>query len=297
MVLKMRFILLTLLLYILKGISIDVYAQLNPIGALYFQNQYLGNPAMAGRKGFDVYMGYRKELSGIPGGPSSQILTGEYAFTRNAGIGLNVSNETSGLFKSLRSVASYAYHMPLNENNTKLSFGFSLGFLNERLSIEDLNGDPNDIIVANYNQSETHLDGDFGLAYTSNKLSVQAALPNIKGIFQRDLVNQRINHPTFFSAVSYKIDSENSYGISLEPKVVYRGIKGLNNILDIGANVSYVNKVNLFGMYHSIRSASFGLGMNYQSFNIVSIYSTSTSSLAGYSSGNFEISLKASLFK
>jgi type IX secretion system PorP/SprF family membrane protein len=147
MVFKMRFILLTLLLYILKGISIDVYAQLNPIGALYFQNQYLGNPAMAGRKGFDVYMGYRKELSSIPGGPSSQILTGEYAFTRNAGIGLNVSNETSGLFKSLRSVASYAYHMPLNENNTKLSFGFSLGFLNERLSLEDLNGDPNDIIV------------------------------------------------------------------------------------------------------------------------------------------------------
>ena len=293
----MRFILLTLLIYILQGIAIDVHAQLNPIGALYFQNQYLGNPAMAGRKGFDVNMGYRKQWSNIPGGPSSQILTGEYAFTRNAGIGLNVSNETSGLFKSLRSVASYAYHMPLNENNTKLSFGLSLGFLNERLSREDMNGDPNDIIVANYNQSEAHVDGDFGLAYTSNKLSVQAALPNIKVFFQRDLVNQSINHPTFFSAVSYKIDSENPYGISLEPKVVYRGIKGLNNILDIGASVSYVNKVNLFGMYHSIGSATFGLGMNYQSFSIIGIYSTNTSSLAGYSSGNFEIGLKASVFK
>ncbi len=298
MILRMRFIFQAFLLCILQGIAIHVHAQLNPIGALYFQNQYLGNPAMAGRKGFDVNMGYRKQWSNIPGGPSSQIITGEYAFARNAGIGLNVSNETSGLFKSLRSVASYAYHMPLNENNTKLSFGLSLGFLNERLSREDMNGDPNDIIVANYNQTETYIDGDFGLAYTSNKLSVQAALPNIKGIFQRDLVNQSINYPTFFSAVSYKIDSENPGGISLEPKVVYRGIKGLNNILDIGANVSYANnKVNLFGMYHSIGSATFGLGMNYQSFGIIGIYSTNTTSLAAYSSGTFEIGLKASVFK
>lgn len=297
MILRMRFILPALLLCFLQGITLNVHAQLNPMGALYFQNQYLGNPAMAGRKGFDVNMGYRKQWSNIPGGPSSQVLTGEYAFIRNAGIGLNVSNETSGLFKSLRSVVSYAYHMPLNENNTKLSFGLSLGFLNERLSREDMNGDPNDIIVANYNQTEAYVDGDFGLAYTSNKLSVQAALPNIKGVFQRDLINQSINHPTFFSAISYKIDSEKPDGISLEPKVIYRGIKGLNNILDIGANVSYVNKVNLFGMYHSIGSATFGLGMNYQSFNIIGIYSTSTSSLAGYSSGNFEIGLKASLSK
>lgn len=220
----MRFILAAFLLCMLQGIAIDVHAQLNPMGALYFQNQYLGNPAMAGRKGLDVNMGYRTQWSNIPGGPTSEMLTGDYAFARNAGIGLNVSNETSGLFKSLRSVASYAYHLPLNENNAKLSFGLSLGFLNDRLSQEDVNGDPNDMIVANYNQRETYIDGDFGMAFTNKKLTVQAALPNMKGLFKRDLVNQSINHPTFFSAVSYKIDGGNPDGFGLEPKVVYRGI-------------------------------------------------------------------------
>ena len=297
MIIRMRFIGVAFMIGMLQGIAIDVQAQLNPMGALYFQNQYLGNPAMAGRKGLDVNMGYRTQWSSIPGGPSSQMLTGDYAFARNAGIGLNVSNETSGLFKSLRSVATYAYHLPLSENNTKLSFGLSLGFLNERLSQEDLNGDPNDMIVANYNQRETYVDGDFGMAFTSNKLSVQAALPNMKGVFKRDLVNRSINHPTFFSAVSYKIDGGNPDGIGLEPKVVYRGIKGLNNILDIGANVSYANnKVNLFGMYHSVGSATFGLGMNYQQFSIMGIYSTTNTSLAGYTNGSFEIGLKAAVF-
>src|SRR5690606_11288517 len=146
-----------------------------------------------------------------------------------------------GLFKHTRTVASYAYHLPLSSNTTKLSVGLSLGFMNERISNEDINGAPDDISIANYNQRDTYMDGDFGMAYISDKLSIQAALPNMKDIFKKDLISGSVDRSTFFSAISYKIRASGSNGIDIEPKIAYRGIKGFDNILDVGANLTYAN--------------------------------------------------------
>ena len=273
-------------------------AQLNPMGALYFQNQYLGNPALAGTGGLNLNMGFRKQWNTIPGSPFTQSLTADYGVTDKAGVGLSFNNEKSGLFNRARTVGTYAYHLPLNANNDRLSFGLSLGFMNERINSDDLNGDPNDLSVASYNQRSTYLDGDFGMAYSTGKLNIQIALPNLKGILKQDEVRGTVDRSTFFSAISYKIQTGVSSSLQIEPKAVYRGVNGLDNILDLGANLSYAgNKVNLFGMYHSTQSATFGLGMNYQNFGFGGMYTTSTSALSGYTNGNFELNLKLNLFK
>lgn len=274
----------------------EVKAQLNPMGAMYFQNQFLGNPAMAGTGGFNINMGFRKQWNSIPGSPSTQTMTADYGLTDKAGIGFNVNNDKSGLFKRTRTVGSYAYHLPLNDKNDKLSFGLSLGLLSERINNEELSGDSDDLSVANYNQRATFLDGDFGLAYTTGRLNIQLALPNLKGIVKQDEVIGAVDRSTFFSAISYKIKTGVSAGLEIEPKAVYRGVNGFNDILDLGANFSYGgNKLNVFGMYHSTKSATFGMGMNYQNFGFGGMYTTSTSALSGYTNGNFELSLKANL--
>jgi hypothetical protein len=50
-------------------------------------------------------------------------------------------------------------------------------------------------------------------------------------------------------------------------------------------------------MYHSTKSATIGIGMNYQNFGFSGIYTTITSALSRYTDGNFELSLKANLLK
>lgn len=273
-----------------------VFAQLNPLGAMYFQNQYLANPAIAGMNGLKLSMGYRKQWSGLPGTPSTQSITADYALTGKAGLGVKVYNERSGLFKHTRAVASYAYHLPLNAADSKLSFGLSLGFMNERISDEDIEGVEQDASVVNFNQRETYVDGDFGLAYTDGNLQIQAALPNLKSVFKKDLVQGYVDRATFFSAISYNFRAQNSLGMGIEPKLVYRGIKGLDNILDIGANLTYADRLSFFGMYHTSESASFGLGLRYQSISFSGIYTTTTAALSAYNHGNFEIALTADLF-
>lgn len=231
--------------------------------------------------------------------PLNAKLTADYALNDKVSLGLNIYNDKAGLFKRTRTVASYAYHLLLNEDDQKLSFGLSMGFMNQRVSNEDINGDPGDANINNYNQRDTYVDGDFGIAFTNNKFSIQAALPNMKGFFKKDLLNNPVDRSTFFSAIGYKVGLSGGYeAFMIEPKICYRGKQGFDNILDVGANLSYAgNHVNLFGMYHSSESATFCVGLNYQAISISGIYTTATSALSGYTNGNFEINLKVSLFK
>lgn len=295
---ELRFV-YPLLICLLAGRQ-QANAQLNPMGSLYFQNQYIGNPAMAGMDHkLKMNLGYRTQWNNIPGSPTLQTITADYGFNNRVGVGLNIYNDKAGLFKRTRAVASYAYHLPLNAADQHLNFGLSLGFMNERISSEDINGDANDANLINYNQRDTYIDGDFGIAYTSNHFSIQAALPNMKSIFKKDLIENAVDRSTFYSAVSYKFQlSGGNNGFDLEPKIAYRGVKGFDNILDAGANLSYgSNRVSLFGMYHSSESATFGMGLNYQALGIYGMYTTATSALSGYANGDFEISLRLNLFK
>ena len=296
----MKNILYTLIALLFLGTSTqNANAQLSQIGASYFQNQFQANPAMAGmEKGLNLTMGYLQQLINIPGNPTVQTMTAEYAMTEKAAFGLNFYNDHSGIFTRTRTVASYAYHLPLNSNAQKLSFGLSLGFMSERVFAQDIKGNINDPNVAAFNQRETYLDGDFGMAYTSQNLTVQASIPNMKSFLNKDINRSSMDRSTFFSAISYKFDLEGEGGFGLEPKLVYRGVKELNNIMDAGLNFTYANnRVNLFGMYHSTKSSTFGLGLNYQNLGFSGMYSTANSALSNYSNGNFELSLKISLFR
>jgi hypothetical protein len=67
-----------------------VNAQLKPLAAAFYQNQYLINPAMAGVQGGTSFdLSYRTQLNSVPGALKEQALTGTYSFDK-AAIGLNV---------------------------------------------------------------------------------------------------------------------------------------------------------------------------------------------------------------
>jgi type IX secretion system PorP/SprF family membrane protein len=273
-------------------------AQLSPMGAMYFQNQYIGNPALAGTDaGMDISLGIRQQWSNIPGSPAMQAFTASYGLNEKVGLGLNVSNDKSGLFKRTRSVATYAYHLPLGGQDQKLSFGLSLGFMNERITAEDIRGNAGDANVGAYNQRDTYIDGDFGIAFRSDNFNIQAALPNIKSYLKKDINSDAVDRATFFSAISYKFQMDGPGGFGFEPKMAFRGVQGMDNIVDVGANLSYSNnKVNLFGMYHTSHSSTFGVVLNYQNIGFGGMYSTATSALSNYANGNFEVNVRVKLF-
>jgi type IX secretion system PorP/SprF family membrane protein len=295
----MKIIYKTLLLMVITAISSPtIKAQLNPLSAQYYTNQYLVNPALAGAgQGIKVNGAYRKLWSDVPGSPLTQNLTVDYGFNK-VGLGLTVNNESAGLQRQTRVVGSYAYHLQLNDNNHQLHFGVSLGFMSQRLENADIYGNPADPSVGQYNDRKTYLDGDFGIAYTSDKLNIQAAIPNLKSVLKKDVI-KLADVATFYTAVSYKIGiSEGVEGMDIEPKVAYRGVKGFDNIWDAGAQMGIANKqVFLLAMYHSTENATFGLGMDFKKKYLISgTYTTQTSALSTYTNGSFELNLRLNVY-
>lgn len=283
-------------------LSLTIYttckAQLNPLTSQYFLNQYQVNPAFAGKAdGLIVNLNYRKQWSNIPGSPSTEAITADYKLNK-VGLGLNFYNEKAGSLQRTKTVATYAYHLPLNHDHQELNFGASVGILNERVDYSSVNGDLSDPTIAEFNAKGSLFDGDFGIAYTSDKMNIEAAIPNLRSFIKQEN-NNNVDRSRFYVAASYKLNTGNGENaLEIEPKVVFRGIQGYKSLVDAGANFTFAGKLFLMGMYHSSNSASFGAGINYKSsLAIMGFYTTETAALQGTANGTFEVSLKAILFK
>lgn len=288
---------LALLLVIFTGSN--SHAQINPLGAQYFNNRYLMNPSLAGAtEGLKLNAAYRKLWTNVPGSPLTQSITADYGFEK-VGLGLNAYNESAGLLKQTRITGSYAYHLQLNSGEDRLHFGISLGFMNQRLDESDLQGNPNDPAIGLYNNRKAYIDGDFGISYTSERLTLQASVPNMKSVFKKDVIKLD-DVTTFYGAASYKFQLiQGAEGMDIEPIVAYRGVKGFDNIIDAGAQLQIANQqVFLMGLYHSTKTATFGLGMDFRKKYLISgSYTTQTSALSSYVNGSFEINLRLNLGK
>lgn len=269
-------------------------AQIRPLGTQYYENQYIANPAFAGiDKGINMNLSYRNQWRSIPGSPVTIDASAEYRY-KKVGLGLNVYDDKAGLISRTRAMGMYAYHLPLNDEASDLHFGVALGMMYERLDYNNIKAQPDDIVAGRFNERKAFVDGDFGMGYTNEKLSLQGALPNLKKFLQKDDQNT-IDGSTYLLAVSYKIGTDLDI-LSMEPKVSFRGAKDIENIWDLGTNLKFQNNVfSLMGMYHSDNSATFGFGLRYDKFVIQGFYTSQVAAERQRTGADFELSLKINL--
>ncbi|QJB31866.1 PorP/SprF family type IX secretion system membrane protein [Chitinophaga oryzae] len=271
-----------------------------PLGAQYFLNPYLANPAMAGiDTGLHVYLAYQRPWSDMPGAPEAKSLTADYKLFHRVGIGMNIYNDKAGLLNNTKVAFSYAYHLPLTaDERSMLHFGLSGAFIARRLDTKAVNGDMNDPNINAFNRRDNYFEADFGMAFTRKGLTLQGSLPNLVSLVKDKSSDFGINRNLFFAAASYRFPV-NGQLTSIEPKVCLRGMKGYDDIIDAGANFLFMeNLFNVFGMYHSSKSFSAGAGIHYRSVaGLQLVYHSQTAGLANYTNGTFELDLVVHLFK
>ncbi|WP_298707655.1 PorP/SprF family type IX secretion system membrane protein, partial [Chitinophaga sp.] len=142
-----------------------LFDQQDPLPQQYFENRYLGNPALAGADtGLSLSMGYRKAWKESADAPVSFSLTGDYQLLRTLGVGLTVFNDQAGPLKQTRVAMSYAYHTPLNEEGTEfLHIGASVSLDNKR--VESLKpGTPAEHVLKGYEGYKNAIGADLGIA-------------------------------------------------------------------------------------------------------------------------------------
>lgn len=284
-------LLLTLFLF---GFTLQSYAQLNPLGTQYFQNQYLANPSLAGlEQGYQISGALKAQWTAIEGAPFMQALTFEKGSkNRKVGFGLNIYNETAGVINRTNLKATYAYHLPLDVEKI-LDLGISVGYLSEWIDFDKVQGDLTDISLINFNRRKLYFDADFGIAFRSRGLLLHASVSNIRKILDKNLPQNVIDRSIYWASLSYKFTLADGT-TRVEPKAIYRGVQNFGDIIDIGGDLTFQNgKLILNGIYHSTKSATFGVGTLYNNqLSILAQYTTNTSELNNYSNGEAQLGIK-----
>jgi type IX secretion system PorP/SprF family membrane protein len=279
------------------GLCIKADAQNAVFGSAYFQNQYVFNPAMSGLNAqeFNLNTAYQAPFNSVPGGPRALYATADYGFNNQVGAGLSVINDKAGLFSNTRIAGTYSFHIKAGEQNQQINFGVSAVGILERLDIYDITGNPSDPLIYNFNNRSMQFEGDFGIAYTDDKLTAQATMPNMVALFGNKL-RDVLEEQTLFAAVAYKFNlNESPESIIIEPKVAFRGYKDYQNVVDGGANVIFLKDVfSVYGMYHTNKAVSLGAGVKLlDAIQLTAAYNTQTSALQNFPlSTNFEVGLR-----
>ncbi|WP_225872282.1 PorP/SprF family type IX secretion system membrane protein [Pedobacter frigidisoli] len=290
---KKKFYLSGWLLFLVTSAS----AQLNPMGSIYFQNQFLANPAMAGlEKELNLNAAFKAQWVGVEGAPKIQYLTGDYGLDNGkVGVGALLYNESAGAINRIRATFSYAYHLPLSDGSKFLDFGLSAGIMNEYVDLGKAKADFSDDVISSFNERQLYLDGDFGVAFRTEKLTLQGTLPNLKRFFKRDVLRNVVDRSIYFFAAGYKFTTDKVIS-TIEPKLVFRGVQNYNGIFDAGINLQFLdNKLMFNGIYHSTNSFTGGFGANYKNqLSLLFQYTTNTSQMQNYSNGEFEVGLRYS---
>jgi type IX secretion system PorP/SprF family membrane protein len=293
-----RTIMATLLL---SAIALSSKAQLNPFQAIYYQNPYLYNPAMAGmEKVLNINTGYRQQWSSFAGTPKTTAFTADFQPVDRVGVGININDDQAGLIRQTRIMGTYAYHLPLGDREQQLHFGLSLGLDDSRVDYASIKGDVSDTEVAQYNQLKAYVDGDFGIGYTDQNLNIGAAVPNLKSAFFKSSDSRfDADRLLFITVVSYKLPlTSGTRSFLLQPLLGYRIVKGYDNIIDGGFNLAMNNYgIYLQAIYHSSESLGLGFGVDQNTYALNFAYNLETGQLRNYTLGGFEVGIKLRLFE
>lgn len=273
----------------------NLSAQINPLNAQLFYNPYIANPAMAGFDGgLNISTSFRNQWSDMPGAPKLQNTSLDYRINK-VGLGINFTNQKKAGFSQSKLYGTFAYYVPLDGEDRSLQFGVNVGFQMSTINLQELDGDINDPLVANYNQRTANFDSDFGFAYTTPRFSLE-------GVYYSISAQNKLETSTATDYSTYYLASSLTFplsGMSLKTKLAYRGISNFDNVLDLGVEVKMLdNKLGISTIYHSNKSAALGFSyLHNEKWDFIVLYNTAATPISSYAKGSTEIGLKAKLFK
>jgi len=158
-------------------LSVSAKSQDIPLFTHYYANPYIYNPAYAGLEGRPIVsLTHRQQWLGIEGAPVTSNLTFHMPVVGGFSMGLNVTQDNYGIFKSSTALLSFGYNINLGFNQY-LSFGMSGGVGNQQLDPTGL--DLNDPSLGGVLDENAFLDGNAGLAYHIGGFNIGVSLPKI----------------------------------------------------------------------------------------------------------------------
>lgn len=308
-------------------VCFTVFSQTQGQYTLWSQNQYLINPAVAGSDDFlNIKSGFRRQWSGMKEAPrmlyatahmalnkrsefrNSALLTSKNAQEPNPknklthAIGVTLNGSEFGAFSRKDFLATYALHLPLNNEYT-ISFGLSSGFSNYGFNSSKsevlLDHDPTYAAYASGNNAYS-FTSDFGtylyhedyyFGYAARQL-INTEVDLTDGTVDQEGAGQQTTH-LIMGGYRYSLSNQ----FILKPNVLMKIQSSKPLSYDINTTINYKESVYLGGAYRSGDAASllFGLTIS-QLVSIGYAYDISLSEIKNQSSGSHEVQIGLRLY-
>jgi type IX secretion system PorP/SprF family membrane protein len=288
-----------ILFFTLSIFTFGAVAQQLPEFSQYIYNDFLLNPAIAGTKDYaPVSLSARMQWVGFNNAPTMQIGSIHGALTKNVGLGLSVTNVTTGPISNTSMQLAYSYRIKLNEN-TKLSFGVAPMLIQQSLQKDKLTLDNQNDNTFNRISGKTMIaDVNAGLYLYGKKYFVSLSVPQLlenkvrlgDALFTERLKRTYVLYGAYDFAVKEKF--------VLTPSILVKAIEGGAPIqVDVNFKATY-NKLVWLGL--SFRGSSsqnpsevavVSLGVMKYNFAFGYSYDYNLSSISTYSSGSHEVFL------
>ena len=277
--------------------SVNLFAQQEPLFTQYYITDMAINPAISGSKSYNALtMLTRQQWLGFEGAPLSSNISYHGALNNRSAMGgyLMFDQATPALQANLH--LNYAYHVPLNYDGVRLSFG-----LGAKLMYYSLDFKPEDLPPGEDNAYDVNAyDKTLGDASTGTYLYARNFY---LGFSATNLFQSTFNPAIRNSPTSNKV-SKNYYGMGayrfyitnrdwqLEHSFLLRKLALHKNVTDITTRIIYIE--NTWGgiTYRTDGTLAFGIGVAKNNMHFSYSYDhTFAGDIMQYSYGTHEIGI------
>jgi|GEM_PF-3028231 len=283
-----------ILFLIVVCVSAFSFSQQLPISQQNYFNNYSLQPAYTGQnKGLEAWVNFRSNMLGYSGKPSTTGANVSYRKGEKHGFGGSVMTDQVGLIRNNMLNFSYAYRLKVSAKGT-LSAGFSAGIVENRFDFASAVVEDQTDIGNMSNNGKLMYNVGFGLAYSSEKLTLGVGLPI--------LFNSRVNYtheatdfnyqlrPTYTLNGSYVMDVSAKFEVI--PTVIARGLEGQDMLNDYILRFRYDKRYSIATGYRStgVIPVNIMVGLT-DNLNVYYGHDLAVGKLANLSNGGFEIGI------
>jgi type IX secretion system PorP/SprF family membrane protein len=276
-------------------ITVNSFAQQDPMYTLYMNDPILINPAYAGSRGNVSLNGvFRKQWVGMMWQPTTTSVTINSPFWNNkVGVGFSFMNDKIGPMQTTGLYLDYAYHIRFNKNRN-LSLGLKAGFTNYYLDLANLSTttwddyqhslDPSNYPLPNFGVGAYYYTDKFYVGF-SIPLLLKNSIVNSENNYQvlgREDVTYFLTFGTIFTAIDPIL--------KIKPTIMARAIFGAPPSVEISATAILYDRV-WFGLLYRFGDA-IAANLKLQITNQIQIgysYDLTNTDLRPHNKGTHEI--------
>lgn len=226
------------------------------------------NPAAAGvNSSVDVFLLHRNQWTNLPGAPlTNSIIADSPIKVGKNGVGLKVTADEVGIFRSTSADAAYSHKFTLGSSGIGLRFGGSIGITDLKADFtRAVVVDPNETYLFSTAQRQSNLNGSLGFLGTWRGLEIGLASPRIisNSIRFSDNDNTALFKEAqhLIGSFKYEFILNKARGIAVYPYAVIRSTKNVPLDYELSAVFDYQQRFWIAGTYRSNSSIAVNAGI------------------------------------